>query len=1235
MKHICAKHSITRLLLCRMIALAALALPCATVLSAADDNPHRKRLADGWEFYQGSLGSVWEIWRGDAATDNVKWSPVTLPHCFNARDAVDPDAAYYQGTGWYRTKLKVANPFPNGRTLLHFDGAGQKSKVFVGLEKVGEHTGGYDQWDVDITDAAARAVGNTNFAGQVTVAVLCDNSRDAEMIPSDLSDFCRYGGIYRHVSLLYVPAVSIDRIHVEPKLTNDGKATLKVRARFANPTAAKDEVELAIEVRDPQGKVIQSGSKKTSTSGNEAEIAAFEIASPKLWSPSSPSLYTCAVTLKSSHGEQTVSEKFGVRSVEWVDHGPFKLNGERLLLRGTQYHEDHAGVAAAVPDAVVRETFQKIKDMGANFVRLGHYQQSPLVLQLCDELGLLVWEEIPWCRGGIGGDAYKQQCRDMLTHLIDQHYNHASVIMWGLGNENDWPGDFTSYDTNAIRSFMIELNTLAHQLDPSRQTCIRRCDFCKDVVDVYSPSIWAGWYGGRYTEYRKSTEKAIADNKHFFHAEWGADSQAGRHSEEPEKFLDTVATGEDTAEVGKAYKAGGGKARASKDGDWSESYAINLFDWHLHEQETMSNLTGSAMWIFKDFPTPLRPENPVPRVNQKGVVERDGTPKESYYVFQSYWADKPMLHIYGHTWPVRWGKADESKEVKVFSNCREVELFVNGVSVGVKQRNNADFPAAGLRWLVKLNEGTNTLRAVAHAGSGELADEISFSYQTAEWSKPSRLTLKQIAANNDTDTVEAQALDKDGVPCLDAANTVRFGIVGDGQLFDNLGTAHGSRVVQLANGRAQISLQLTARKAVVSLGSDGFTTQFLNVTNANWTGPVVKKNSSGERKKISSKNTPALKVDVAAIDRARILKAAEAALQQAPVTITSSRAKFSEGGPNDFYSNGDYWWPNPNTTNGLPYLQRDGQTNPDNFTAHRQIVRQLSDAIAALGAAYKITGDHKYVSKAVKLLRVFFLDEQTRMNPSLQYAQAVPGVSPGRGTGIIDTLHIIEIPKAIEAMQNSSALPPEVLAGMKKWFADYIAWMTTSKNGKEEATTKNNHAVAFWLQVAVFADFTRDEANLTECRRQFTEVFIPKQMTNDGGFPRELARTKPYGYSIFQLDNMVTLCQVLSTKDNNLWNFTLPDGRSIRKAVEFLYPFLADKSKWTLKPDVNAWDAWPARQPSLLFTGIVFGEEKYLDLWRKLPADPTNEEVRRNIAITQPVLWIKTQDQSNLTAKGN
>ena len=207
-------------------------------------------------------------------------------------------------------------------------------------------------------------------------------------------------------------------------------------------------------------------------------------------------------------------------------------------------------------------------------------------------------------------------------------------------------------------------------------------------------------------------------------------------------------------------------------------------------------------------------------------------------------------------------------------------------------------------------------------------------------------------------------------------------------------------------------------------------------------------------------------------------------------------------------------------------------------------------------------------------------------------------------------------------MEKSPAFTPELMAGLQQWFAALADWMITSPNGRAEAVAKNNHAVAFWLQIACYARFTGDAAKLAECRRQFKTVFLPNQMATNGSFPLELARTKPYGYSIFQLDNLTALCQVLSTPGDNPWTFELPDGRGIRRAAAFLYPFLADKSKWPLQPDVQAWADWPARQPGLLFAGLALDEPRYVELWKKLPPDPANPEVRRNLAITQPILWL-------------
>jgi len=602
-----------------------------------------QRLTEGWQFLKEDLGGIWEavrpVKKGNPEEVPV-WAPVTLPHCVNARDAVDPDVSYYQGPAWYRTQLTLKNPYANGRILLHFEGAGQKTDVYVYTTKVGAHVGGYDEWTVDITDAVKAfqktGVFQKQFNGNVPLSIRTDNSRDLQLIPSDLSDFNLYGGLYRYLNLVYVPAVSIDKIFAQADVDSLGRTgTLSVRARFYHPGNGATGT-VAVKLIDPSGKIVQQTETKLLNARGDAAIASFTLKSPQLWSTDKPVLYTVEATLTSADGAFTQVEKVGFRHFTFRAKGPFLLNGKRLLIRGTQRHEDAAGVGAALTEDMIRKEFLLIKEMGANFIRLGHYQNSRIALNLCDSLGLLVWEEIPWCRGGLGGETYKQQARRMLTNMIEQHYNHPSVILWGLGNENDWPGDFSTFNEDSIRSFMKELNALSHSLDPSRKTAIRRCDFCRDIVDVYSPSIWAGWYRGVYTEYKKVTEEEFQKVAHFLHMEWGGDSHAGRHSENPDKALQSIKP-QGAADERTGYASlYGGAARVSKDGDWSESYICNLFDWHLKEQETMPWLTGTAQWVFRDFSTPIRPDNPVPYVNQKGVVERDLTKKEGYYVFQSY-----------------------------------------------------------------------------------------------------------------------------------------------------------------------------------------------------------------------------------------------------------------------------------------------------------------------------------------------------------------------------------------------------------------------------------------------------------------------------------------------------------------------------------------------------------------------------------------------------------------------
>ncbi|MGE9312574.1 glycoside hydrolase family 2 protein [Niabella sp. CJ426] len=794
------------------------------------------RLINDWQFLKQDLGGIWEAVRPgkEGSPESVPlWTKVSLPHCANDKDAVDPDVNYYQGPMWYKTQLDVKNPYEGGRTLLHFEGAGQKTQVYVYTTKVGEHVGGYDEWSVDITEAVAAFLQNKElvktFKGKVPVSVRCDNSRDLEMMPSDLSDFNLYGGLYRYVNLVYQPSLYINSLFATPVVAANSKsAMVNVKVLLENP-GHLTTAQLSIKLKDPLGREVQKIEKQVQQLNGDINAGDLMVKNPGLWSTDQPVLYTLEATITSGAVTQTTQTRIGFRSFEFVKKGPFLLNGKRLLLRGTHRHEDHAGVAAAMTEDQMREEMIAMKEMGVNFIRLGHYQQSRVILDLCDSLGILVWEEIPWCRGGLGGPVYQEQGKRMLRNMIGQHYNHPSVIIWGLGNENDWPNDFPEFDQQKIRAYMKELHDLSHQLDPTRKTAIRRCDFCKDIVDVYSPSIWAGWYRGVYTEYKEVSKAEFDKVDHFLHVEWGGDSHAGRHSETPDKALQNIkASGTADERAGDASLYGGA-ARASKDGDWSETYICNLVDWHLKEQETMPWLTGTAQWPFKDFSTPVRPENPVPYMNQKGVVERDLTKKEAYYVFQSYWATRPMVHIYGHSWPVRWGNENEEKMIKVYSNCDEAELFVNGQSYGIKKRNSQDFPAAGLRWNMPLKKGSYNVHVMARKGKTVVTDTIRFKYQTEKWAQPAQVSLKKISEENGIVTIEARLYDAKNVQCLDAVNWIRFGLTGDGTLIDNLGTSGGSRLVQLYNGRATIRIQTNGGRSVASAKVGQLPVTFFNL----------------------------------------------------------------------------------------------------------------------------------------------------------------------------------------------------------------------------------------------------------------------------------------------------------------------------------------------------------------------------------------------------------------------
>lgn len=361
--------------------------------------------------------------------------------------------------------------------------------------------------------------------------------------------------------------------------------------------------------------------------------------------------------------------------------------------------------------------------------------------------------------------------------------------------------------------------------------------------------------------------------------------------------------------------------------------------------------------------------------------------------------------------------------------------------------------------------------------------------------------------------------------------------------------------------------------------------------------------------------------EVTKVLRKQILAEANWALTQAPITVTAQSSPRSAGTKHDFFSEGDYWWPDPSNPKG-PYIQKDGLTNPDNFVAHRLAMIRFSKIIGALASAYKITGDEKYVKHAFVHLKAWFVNSETLINPNLLFAQAIQGRFTGRGIGIIDTIQLMEVAQGVFVMQHSKAANKAALAEIKKWFASYLTWLTTHQYGKDEMNAENNHGTCWTMQVASFAKLTGNKDLLNFCRERFKTVLLPNQMAADGSFPRELKRTKPYGYSLFNLDAMTTLCQILADKENNLWAFKLTDGRTMKKGIEYMYPFVADKSTWPLPKDVMYWDYWPVAQPFLVFGAKQFQNDTWLATWKKLDHQPKVEEVIRNLPIRNPLIWL-------------
>jgi len=748
------------------------------------------------------------------------WQKVNLPHTWNAFDATDNDPGYRRDAGWYRKQIFISDTHEALNYRLYFEGVNISCDVFINGKKAGSHIGGYLGFTVDMTPFINKGCMNSIY-------VRADNSINPNIIPSQKSDFFIYGGITRDVWLQVLPKAFIDRVYIQTPKVSKSKAQTRVTLVLMN-SGKRAKIKANLCLKSPEGKqVIAKTINKTMPTGRTAlNINLPDLKNPLLWSPAYPNLYTLYVRVKDGQQEDSITEKIGYRWFEFKDYGPFYLNGERLLLRGTHRHEEHAGYGAAMPDSLHRRDMKMIKEMGANFVRLAHYPQDPEVYRACDELGLIVWDELPWCRGGMGGQEWQANTKRLLSEQILQNENHPSIIFWSLGNELNWLPDFPGGDDpDSLNAFLRELNDLAHRLDPTRLTAMRKYYAGADITDVFSPSIWAGWYSGVYKSYEKALENAHKKFKHFIHVEYGGASHVGRHTENPisgEGLIKDDAWSEQPNMIN--------VKKISSEADWSENYIVDLFDWHLMVSEQLDWFAGNAQWAFKDFATPLRPENAIPYMNQKGLVDRAGKPKDAFYVFKSYWTTEPKFcYIESHTWTERNGPAGEKRQVCVYSNCEQVELILNGKHLDRKSRNIKDFPASGFHWDVLFKKGQNKLIAIGYANEKKVTrDSLSVSYAYKKSGRPEKLLLSSLALPNDHMLIQARVVDKNNMLCLDFNKRVYFDLNGAGKLLQHYGTPTRSNVIEFANGKAAIEyVPADSGQAVIEARTQDFKGSYL------------------------------------------------------------------------------------------------------------------------------------------------------------------------------------------------------------------------------------------------------------------------------------------------------------------------------------------------------------------------------------------------------------------------
>ena len=622
-----------------------------------------------------SLNENWTLSfpKGDHATEQVN-----LPHTWNAVDGNDGNGSYLRTTGVYtRTFTAPKQPRKGGHTYVEVLAAALNSTVKVNGQVATTHEGGFSIFRADVTDLCHE--------GENELTIEVSNEDTPSMYPSS-ADFTFYGGLYRGVNLISVPDAHFDLDYyggpgmmVTPVPTEDGGANFTVKSFVTNPA---DDLTVMYSIEDCFGREVASAVRGSA----DTEVTIY-VPDAQLWSMDEPNLYTVIATLQRNNEEvDEIAANVGVRSFKVTPDEGFSINGVPTPLRGVSRHQDRVFEGNALTAEEHYDDAMLIKELGANTIRLAHYQHSQDFYDACDEIGFAVWAEIPFISVFKKGEGAHKHVMEEMKELIIQNYNHPSIMFWGISNEILIGGI-----SQELVDTHHDLEKLCKELDPTRLTTIAHVSTTPvngpmhHITDLESYNHYFGWYGGKMEQNGPWLDQFHAEHPDICIgiSEYGCEGIINWHSNTPQCK------------------------------DYTEEYQA-LYHEHMAQVfEDRPWVWASHVWNMFDFGCAARNEGGVSGRNNKGLITMDRkTKKDSYFVYQAYWTQTPMVHIAGRRHAQRAG---ETTEIKVYSNQDTVVLYVNGKEVGQQTAHRV------FKFNAALNEGFNTIVAVA----GDVKDSIT------------------------------------------------------------------------------------------------------------------------------------------------------------------------------------------------------------------------------------------------------------------------------------------------------------------------------------------------------------------------------------------------------------------------------------------------------------------------------------------------------------------------------